>query len=463
MIETQAIQGLVFSAYARQRFAAYLFLTVSDGADPTNWLVSLEKRITWAEKFDRERPTSINIALTYKGFVRLGLGPQTLTTFPLEFIKDMSDPARAQMLGDNPDSWEWGRPDHRIHILLMLFARDANELATLLATERHAARGVLQEVQVIQSQTFPFEPESQMNREHFGFVDGLSQPDIAGYRPERPPANGPGNQISPGEFILGYPNEYFGQLTASPHLRAPDTDPQAILSSGDLGQNGTYLVVRQMEQDVAGFWQMIRAQCAQPNGTPDPAAEETLAAKIVGRRLDGTPLTKPHRHNGATPNPLNDFGFRSDPHGTRCPLGAHIRRANPRQTLLTDPTQSLITTRRHRMLRRGRPYGPLIADRYSQDGQPRGLVFMALNANIERQFEFIQQAWISSPNFAGLYDEADPLLGGRTQLVGRFSIPQDTVREQKTNILPHVTVKGGAYFFLPGRAALSYLSSRARV
>jgi hypothetical protein len=87
---------------------------------------------------------------------------------------------------------------------------------------------------------------------------------------------------------------------------------------------------------------------------------------------------------------------------------------------------------------------------------------MALNANIERQFEFIQQAWISSPNFAGLYDEADPLLGGRTQLVGRFSIPQDTVREQKTNILPHVTVKGGAYFFLPGRAALSYLSSRTR-
>jgi hypothetical protein len=55
--------------------------------------------------------------------------------------------------------------------------------------------------------------------------------------------------------------------------------------------------------------------------------------------------------------------------------------------------------------------------------QSRGLVFAALNANIERQFEFVQQAWITSPNFAGLYDEADPMLGGRTEHAGVFSIP----------------------------------------
>jgi len=461
MFETHEIQGMVFSGYARQPFAAYLFLTVRDGADAADWLAGVSRRITWADKFDRERRTSTNIAFTYKGFARLGLGFQTLTTFPLEFVKDMSDPARAQMLGDDPDAWVWGRPEHRIHVLLMLFARDAKELAALLAAERHAAREILDEVQVIESQTFPFQPGSPMNREHFGFVDGLSQPDIAGYRPEKRAANGGANQISAGEFILGYPNEYFAQLTASPHLRAPDTDPKAILPSGDLGRNGTYLVVRQMEQDVAGFWQMIRARCAHRNSTPDPAAEEAFAARIVGRWRDGTPIAVSPRHDGAAPDRLNDFGFSQDPHGTGCPLGAHIRRANPREALLADPIQSIITTRRHRMLRRGRPYGPLIADRYSQDGQSRGLVFMALNANIERQFEFIQQAWISSPNFAGLYDEADPLLGGRTQVPGVFSIQKETVRERKTNILPHVTVKGGAYFFLPARATLSYLSLRA--
>jgi hypothetical protein len=90
-------------------------------------------------------------------------------------------------------------------------------------------------------------------------------------------------------------------------------------------------------------------------------------------------------------------------------------------------------------------------------------VFAALNANIERQFEFIQQAWISSPNFAGLYDEADPMLGGRTQKAGAFSVPKCPVRERRIGIMPHVAVKGGAYFFVPGLAALRYLSTcRAR-
>jgi hypothetical protein len=87
-------------------------------------------------------------------------------------------------------------------------------------------------------------------------------------------------------------------------------------------------------------------------------------------------------------------------------------------------------------------------------------VFVALNANIERQFEFLQQAWISSPNFAGLYDEADPMLGGRTQNPGAFSIQKRPVRDLRSGIMPHVAVKGGAYFFMPGLSALRYLSAR---
>lgn len=459
MLETSDIQGLILSGYARHRFAAYVFLTIRDGMDATHWLAQVGKRITAAENFDRQRTSSINIAFTYKGFVRLGLGKSTLLTLPLEFIEDMSNAARAQLLGDDPDTWLWGKPDHRIHILLMFFANDTRTLSELREGERRAAQGVLDEVLVIDSQTFPFKPESKLNREHFGFVDGLSQPDIAGYRPEKYGANGPGNVIKPGEFILGYQNEYFGQLTASPHLRPPDADPSVILQSGDLGRNGTYLVVRQMEQDVAGFWNMIRAQCARPDGTPEPQAEEALAAKIIGRRRDGTPVAVSDDHSGGDPSRLNDFGFAKDPYGDKCPLGAHIRRANPREMLLADRQDSITTVKRHRMVRRGRPYGPLIADRYTPDGQARGLVFATLNANIERQFEFLQQAWISSPNFAGLYDEADPMLGGRTQNPGVFTIPKCPIRERRTGIVPHVAVKGGAYFFVPGLAALRYMGA----
>jgi Dyp-type peroxidase family len=459
MIETQEVQGLVLASYAAQRFATYLFLTARDEADVSGWIASIRDRITFAGKYERERPTSINIAITYKGFARLGLGAETLSTFPVEFVEDMSDPGRAQMLGDDPDTWLWGKPDHRIHVLLMLFARDANVLAELLAAERHAFQGVFDEVLAIESQTFPFKPGSRFNHEHFGFVDGLSQPDIKDYRPEKHGANGPGNDISAGEFILGYPNEYFRQITASPHLRAPDSDPAGILAGGDMGRNGSYFVVRQMEQNVAGFWGMIREQCAHPDGTPDEAAEEAFAAKIVGRWRDGTPVAISPDHDGEDPSQLNNFGFGRDRNGNGCPFGAHIRRANPRETLLADEKDSIITTRRHRMLRRGRPYGQPIADRFSDDGQSRGLVFAAVNANIERQFEFIQQAWISSPNFAGLYDEADPMLGGRTQTAGRFTIPNCPVRVSRSGIVPHVTVKGGAYFFLPSLAALRYLSS----
>jgi hypothetical protein len=82
-----------------------------------------------------------------------------------------------------------------------------------------------------------------------------------------------------------------------------------------------------------------------------------------------------------------------------------------------------------------------------------------LNANIERQFEFIQHAWITSPNFAGLHDEADPLLSGRTESAGVMTIPGHPMRRRCTGLLPHVTVRGGAYFFLPSLRALRYLAS----
>jgi Dyp-type peroxidase family len=461
MLQTNDIQGLILSGYASQRFAEYLFLSIRDGVDAKPWLAELSGRITGAANFDRERKTSTNIAFTYKGFVRLGLSTGTLTTFPLEFVEDMSDPSRSQMLGDDPETWLWGKPDHRIHVLLMLFASDQDSLNKLVDAERLAGQGIVDEILHIPSQTFPCQTGSKLNREHFGFVDGLSQPDIEGYRPERYGADGPGNIVKPGEFILGYENEYSGQLTASPHLHAPDRDPNGLLKDGDLGRNGSFLVVRQMEQDVAGFWDMIRAQCMRSDGTPDAEAEELLAAKIFGRWRDGTPLSVSPNHNGMEPAKLNDFGFSDDPYGYNCPAGAHIRRVNPREMLLEDKTDSITTVKRHRMMRRGRPYGPCIADRYTPDRQHRGLVFAALNANIERQFEFIQSAWISSPNFAGLYDEADPMLGGRTQSAGAFTMPKCPVRDRRTGILTHVQIKGGAYFFMPGLAALRYLTAGA--
>ena len=453
MLETHDIQGLILSGYKSQPHANYIFLSLRNGADPKPWLGDLLNRVTPAEGFDRNRSASTNIAISYKGFVRLGLGEGTLATFSRAFIEDMSNDARAQLLGDHPEDWSWGKQGHNIHVLLMLFAKTGMDLADLRQRELRIAQTIFDEVLSIDSQVLPL-PGGKLNHEHFGFVDGLAQPTIVGYREEKRAANGPGSDVRAGEFILGYENEY-GQRTASPHLRTPDNDQAGILPDQDLGRNGTYLVIRQMEQDVAGFWKMIRSQCARPDGTPDLDTEEELSAKIIGRWRDGRPLAVP---DPVDPTRLNDFGFAKDPYGQRCPIGAHIRRANPREMLLADPKESVTTLKRHRVLRRGRPYGPEIQDRYTPDGLPRGLVFAVLNANIERQFEFIQHAWISSPNFAGMYDEADPLLGGRTESSGAFTIQKCPVRERRTGIESHITVKGGAYFFVPGLKALRYLS-----
>lgn len=453
MLEVNDIQGLLLSGYGSQPSARYIFYTITDRAAAKRWLAALTARITNGAQRGKERTHSVNVALTRGGLEALGLGPATLASFSRPFIEGMAQPDRARALGDDPDEWQWGKAGHQIHVVVMLFAVDAATLERAQGREQSEAYSAnVRQLFALASQDLPG------SLEHFGFLDGLSQPDLEGYRPEKYSRSGPGNIVKPGEFILGYLNEY-GRRTSSPLIAPPDRDPRWLLDGGDFGRNGTYLVLRQLEQDVAGFWNSMRGLC--PASAPgDDREAVALAAKVVGRWPDGTPLATSPERDGGDAAARNDFGFRDlDRQGDRCPVSAHIRRANPRDALLDDRALSLTTVKRHRLLRRGRPYGTQIADRNTDDGQQRGLVFVALNANIERQFEFVQQAWISAPSFAGLYDEADPLLGGRTQTPGVFSIPQTDLRQRRHGVLPHVRVKGGEYFFLPSLRALTYLSA----
>ena len=240
--------------------------------------------------------------------------------------------------------------------------------------------------------------------EPFGFRDGISQPVIEGLSKKGPAAT----TLKFGEFVLGYPNEY-GRLT----------DPALLDEAPEVGRNGSYLVFRQLRQDVRGFWRFLDSAARRPDGTPDPEERVRLAAKLVGRWPGGAPLTlSPERDDPALAED-NDFGYHDfDRDGARCPIGAHIRRSNPRDSLDPKPgtAKSLELNRRHRLLRRGREYGQqLTPDEALEDPPPteqeRGLHFMCLNANISRQFEFVQGTWLNSPKFAGLYDDSDPLVG----------------------------------------------------
>jgi Dyp-type peroxidase family len=263
--------------------------------------------------------------------------------------------------------------------------------------------------------------------------------------------------------LLGYPNEY-GLYTERPFVDA-SRDPGAGLPLDvegsprrDLGRNGTYLVFRQLRQNVPLFRATLDALTVRADGSPDHEARELLAAQMVGRWPSGTSLVESPDRDDVSKARANEFRYHTqDEAGLRCPIGAHVRRANPRDALDPHPgtEDSIRINRRHRLLRRGRSYGPsLPVD--AVDDVDRGLMFIAVNANIARQFEFIQHSWIIDPRFNGLYQEADPIAGATWD--NQFATRPNPVPRHRTGLPRFVTVAGGAYFFMPGIRALRFLA-----
>lgn len=227
----------------------------------------------------------------------------------------------------------------------------------------------------------------------------------------------------------------------------------ALPGQPDFGRNGTYLVLRQLRQDVEAFNDYLEGVTRRPDGQPDPARQALVAAKIVGRWPSGAPLVLSPYADDEEQAKRNDFSYRdTDPQGLHCPIGAHIRRANPRDSLNPELSRAKAEdlNRRHRLLRRGRSYG-------SGPGQEVGLHFLCVGASLSRQFEFVQHTWLNNTNFDGLYGDPDPLVGPR---LGRADFTEQAlpVRRRYRDLPEFVTTRGGAYFFLPGLRALRALT-----
>ena len=282
-LDVADIQGLVASGYRRLRSADYLLFRIRDGRAARKWLGDLAGRLTTAQA--PVINTGLNLALTSSGLQRLGLDDDSLGSFPSEFIEGMATPHRSRMLGDEaaskPGNWRWGGNEpNAVDLVLMLFALDVVTLGQL----RH---GLAMDTIAGLENVTELHTTDLGDREHFGFTDGISQPTILGFG--RPALSR--DLIQPGEFVLGYANEY-GLIPPGPMVNRK-ADRRRILTQagdgsgdGDLGRNGTYLVFRQMRQDVAGFWNFA-GQHAVASGQGSP---EKLAAKIVGRWPSGAPL-----------------------------------------------------------------------------------------------------------------------------------------------------------------------------
>jgi Dyp-type peroxidase family len=396
---------------------------------------------------------------------KLGVPPAELDQFAAELREGMSkDVQRQRALGDvgrnAPDQWAWGGPNGVIDGVLLLYASERARLDEL--EERLTGGQRTGVVALYRLETRPLQDgpghRRYWFREHFGFRDGVAQPRLA-LRTRAPEAlrrgvvrpAGPGNTIAPGEFIFGYRNEYGKEPEGAPaRLRA----------------NGSFLVFRQIEQDVCGFWQFIRDKARRLEMNP-----VLLASKMVGRWPNGAPLVRAPSEETSGLEQFDSFGYAAtDPEGHACPFGAHVRRANPRDSLVTGERQSIQITKTHRIVRRGRSYGEPIhepldpslflpkIDVLARDpGGPRGLYFLCFNTNIRRQFEFVQQSWINSPKFKGQHDGADPIAAPVDG--GSFEIPGVPARRRVTDMRTFVRVRGGAYFFMPGMRALRAIAA----
>jgi Dyp-type peroxidase family len=452
------IQGDILRAHGnRYRRTTYLFLRVDDPQGGRAWLRAQLPHVATASPRGAPPPTALNLAVTAAGVAALGAGEPRALGFSGEFCEGMA--ARATTLGDagpsDPENWEPElRDEGALHLLATVNALTADDLDEELRRLRDDAARI-GGVAVAHRQDAELLDGS---REHFGYADGFAQPAIAGNTGDRdrrvgggiPEADGQWRALAPGEFVLGYEDE---DTLVDPERRLPNApaDP--------LGRSGTYMVWRKLYQDVALFRRTLHDAAACYHG----GDHEKLAAKVVGRWPNGTPLVRSPDapfadFEPATDPRVNDFRYAADdPDGLGCPLGAHIRRTNPRDALGFEGLLSF----RHRIIRRGMPYGrPLPPGVLEDDHADRGLVFVCFNASISRQFEGIQAQWINDGNAFHLGHDSDFLMGDPNG-TGKMTVegaPPFMLGPQG----PFVVTRGGAYLFVPGMRALAALAGEAR-
>ena len=439
------IQSIIFSGHKNLPCSTMLGFQINDVDDARAALNQIVDQFMTRDIPSPSRTHAVHIAISSEGLKSLA-GDDTIDGLSREFQQGMTIEHRQYILGDydknDPKHWDWS--DRDSHILILIYGKDqthTDELEKEIGDLLSNSSGTTARLSMYAD-----------THEPFGFLDGITNPRIDWLNKDQ--QTDP-NSIPAGEVVLG-----LRDVTG------------AIQKPSSIGKHGTYLVLRQLEQDVKAFWQYWRSQAQ------DDEEATWLASKAVGRWPNGMPIT------GSKPESQPDYDkhvvhapltFRDDVFGDDCPAGAHIRRAHPRDGLPEGPEESLIVSRLHRLLRRGRVYGsPPLAEWFptsvqreshahesTDDDKQRGLLFGALCADIARQFEFVQQTWLNDPKFVQPVSEVDPISPGviTNEQANAFTIPRLPLRRRCQQLPNFVTVRGGGYFLLPTVSALESMLS----
>jgi Dyp-type peroxidase family len=517
-LDLSQIQGNVLAGFNKDH-QTLIFLRFPEGTESRDWLDAVVDDIAttaevkqfndlFREMHDRRRSRErgerqilqavwTNVAFTASGLGRLGVGDADAASMSEAFHAGMA--ARAGIIGDQganePATWRFGASKGQIDAVLIVAADNEHDLHDEVAHHhRQLARHGVGIVFEQEGQTRSDNP----GHEHFGFKDGISQPGIRGFTPQTgadPDQGDPGQDLVwPGEFVLGYPMQTpalaapggYGDPQVEPHQEPSNPAP---VPAGTLALpwmiNGSYLVIRRLTQDVAAFRAFVGEQAAAQVPPMEPGR---LGAKLVGRWESGAPL-EPQGDDPAPPDVpatdpsiadptllaadhINNFDF-NDADGQLVPLAAHIRKVYPRNEATKLGGEA--DAERRRLLRRGIPFGlsyrgGAVPDsphgakaKYPHD---RGLVFACYQADIEQQFEFVQQHWVNEPSFPDAASGDTRPAAGQDPVIAQqdaertFSLPGGNPAVLNP-IAQWVTTTGGEYFFAPGLAALEHFAGRA--
>ncbi len=543
VLDIENIQGNIIAGFNKD-FQTFLFLKIVDVHNFKRWLKSLVPFVATAAEviaFNRlfkeirkrrgdsrtVQATWINIALSFHALTLLTTDADEFTDEAFKQglaarSEDLGDPSDREVEG-NKHNWVVGDPHNEADVVLIVASDERNDLFaevariedSIYAARTPDGKWTNSGVQVIFKQHGATLPPPLKGHEHFGFLDGVSQPGLRGrlsnnphdvltprQNPKNPNQGKPGqNLLWPGEFVFGYQGQ------------DPDKEVEEPGEVSDAGpawaKDGSFLVMRRLRQDVPGFKKFL-IDTAEELGI-DPGL---FGAKCVGRWASGAPILgapekddkkladndcannnfefrggegeseetsmKPMQHN----NGLSD-GFCTDteeappdPQGKVCPFAGHIRKAYPRDDQFEGSNGEGLnesTTQTHRLLRRGIPFGEPFRpseDTKAQDSGDRGLLFLAYQTSIVDQFEFVTQAWVNNPNFKESGSGHDPILGQNNtpgenrqrkfKLTFKGKDGQERTQEVAIDA-DWVIPTGGGYFFAPSIRALESFSEDASI
>ena len=433
-IDLDDIQALVLRSRPIPYYGTVALLQINDASLAKEILKNLLPLINSAKDWHNNDGSSVFVTFTYNGLEKIGVPKDSLNSFPESFKEGMA--SRAALLNDigvnDPKNWEEQFKNKNIHIAAAVIASTPENWQHKLE-EFRSTLSSNKGVEVLISQDFGATEEV---KNVFGYRDGISNPDIEGSGVEVP--KGFDRPLKAGEFVLGYPGE--GDITK------PFPQPEV------LGKNGSFMIFRKYQSQVAAFNKYL---LENSNNTEEA---ELLGAKMVGRWKSGAPLIlAPDEDNqkiGDDAEKNNDFSFKGDEYGKKCPFSSHIRRMNPRDS----KTFVLEDERLHRIIRRSVTFGDIVPLEVTKDdGKERGQYFMGISANAMGTLEFLLKQWANDGNSQNLGTEKDPLIGVQDK-DGLFTVPADPLVKRYRGLSTFNIMKGGEYCFIPSLSALKWIS-----